>query len=181
MLLELFNSNGRCFELGRAGLGIDGIDREVVGRHLIVEMKRQKSKPGPEPGVEANGRYHRAAARADANSLSFAKVVERSIFGREIERFVAAQRRSIASGLHSGVVGIEAAAGGEADRILLVQLIYRRFKFRRAERCAGAEHWSLPQAAVEIQFARMGFVVAWPLDAAELFEARVTHARVHGT
>ncbi len=37
-LLELVNPDGRCFELGRAGLRIDGIDREIVGRHLIVKM-----------------------------------------------------------------------------------------------------------------------------------------------
>ncbi len=39
-LLELIDPDGRCLELGRAGLGICGIDREIVGCHLIVKMER---------------------------------------------------------------------------------------------------------------------------------------------
>ena len=38
VLLDLFDPYGGCFELGRAGLGIDGIDRQIVGGDLIVEM-----------------------------------------------------------------------------------------------------------------------------------------------
>src|SRR5579864_4877166 len=158
--LELINPDSRCFELGRPGLGIDGIDREVVGCHLIVEMKRQKSKTWPQPWVKSNRSHDRATARTDTHSLAFAKVVAGSIFGRKIESFVAAQWRRVARGLHSGVVRVEATACREPDRVLLVQLIHRRLEFHGAERRARPKHWSLPQAAMEKHLPRMRFVVA---------------------
>ena len=37
-LLEFFDPDRRGFELRGSGLGIDRIDRQVVGRYLIVEM-----------------------------------------------------------------------------------------------------------------------------------------------
>lgn len=39
-LLKLVNPDGRCLKLGGSRFGIDGIDREIVCRHLIVKMKR---------------------------------------------------------------------------------------------------------------------------------------------
>src|SRR5215470_20290213 len=47
------------------------------------------------------------------------------------------------------------------------------------ERCTRADQRLVPQAAVQIHLSRMRFVIAWPLDSAELFEPPVAHTRVH--
>src|SRR5262249_59842842 len=84
------------------------------------------------------------------------------------------------TGLDAGVEGIETAASGQADGVLLVKLIDSRFKFNQAERRARADQRIVPEPSVEEHFTRMRFVVAWPLNSAELLQALVAHASVHG-
>jgi hypothetical protein len=61
-----------------------------------------------------------------------------------------------------------------------VEPVDRRLEFHDAEWRARADQGFLPQAAMQIHFTRMRFVVAGPLNAAHLFQATVTHAAVHG-
>src|SRR5581483_8162082 len=90
-LLKFFNPDRRRFEFGGAGLGIDGINSKIVGRHLIVKMQRKKGKSRAQTCIEADRSDNGAASRADADFFPFAHIVAGAVFGGEIESLPAAQ------------------------------------------------------------------------------------------
>src|SRR5579884_423663 len=180
-LLKLFNPDRRRFEFGGSGLGIDGVNRKIVGRHLIVKMQRKKGKSRAQTCIEVDRSDNGAASRTDADFFPFAHIVAGTVFGGEIESLPAAQRGGIPAALYTGVVRIEATAGRQANWEFRVKLIHGRFKFNGIEGRARADQRFLPEPAVKVHFPRVRLIVAGPLNAAELFEARVAHAGVHGT
>ncbi len=56
------DANGGGLEFRGSGLGVDGIDGEIVGGHLLVKMDGQEGQPGAQTGVDANWSHHRSAA-----------------------------------------------------------------------------------------------------------------------
>src|SRR5437773_10567616 len=144
-------------------------------------MYSQKGEARTQPGIEANGSDYGAATRSDAHVFPFVEPVTRPIFRGKIERLVAAEGGTVALGLHAGVVGIEAAPGGQTDGIVIVKLVDGRFELDCAEWRVRTDERSLPEAAVQIHLARMRLVVAGPLDTTELLQTAVAHTRVHRT
>src|SRR5580704_18302214 len=107
-------------------------------------MHGQKGEARTQPGIEANGSNYGAAARTDAHVLPFAEPVTRAIFWGKIERLTAAERGTVALGLNAGVVGIEAAPGGQTDGIVFVELVHGRLELDCAEWCTRTDERSLP-------------------------------------
>ena len=80
---------------------------------------------------------------------------------------------SEATRLDARVVSVEATAGGEADREVVVQRIDRWRPLHHRERCGGTLHGVVPKPCVEERRAWMLVVGTRPLDAPELLEASV--------
>src|SRR5207249_11525563 len=100
--------------------------------------------------------------------------------GRGKEQGLAlAQGRGVLARLNTCVEGVKAASGGEPDRELVGQLVDRRLELDGAERCERPFHRVLPEPAVEELRAWIGLVRTRPLDAAQLVEPPVRHARMH--
>ncbi len=102
----------------------------------------------------------------------------RGVGARQLELLAAAQGRRVAAGLHAGVERVEAAAGRQAQRELRRQRLGRRLVVDGVEHGLRALDRVLPQAPVEERRLELVLGVARPLDAAELLEALVAHARV---
>src|SRR5947207_110748 len=127
VILTFFDADGSRFELRGSRLRIGGVDSELVGGYLVVVMDRHEGQAGPQTGIEPHGSEHRAAPRADAHSVPLAESIARGVFRREINRLAAAQRRTVTRGLYAGIVGIEASPGGQANGIVFVEPVNRRF------------------------------------------------------
>src|SRR6185437_16657209 len=101
------------------------------------------------------------------------------VLGGELERLAAVERRAVEVRLHAGVVGLEPAAGGQADGELGVERLDRRVVLHDGERGGWALERLGPESAVQERRAGMVLRGARPLDAAELLEPLEGHPRVH--
>ena len=89
------------------------------------------------------------------------------------------QRARELLGLDARVVRLEPATRGETDRELGVGCLKRRAVMHRHERREHALDRIGPETLVQTRRASVALLGARPLDATELLEARVRHARVH--
>src|SRR5262249_56464442 len=110
--------------------------------------------------VAADGHLDGAAARPHADHLALAKAIAIGVFRRDVEALAAAERRAIAGGLHAGVVLLEPAPCGQAQRKLGVEAIDRRIVLHRDERHARTANRPLPQPAVQEHLPRLLLAVA---------------------
>ena len=101
-----------------------------------------------------------------------------AVLGGEVERLAPAQRRGVAAALDAGVVRVEPAARGQADRELVGQLVDRQLVHDDVEGRQRAGDRLVPQPAVQELLAGMLLVPAGPLQA-DLVQPPVAHARVH--
>ena len=107
----------RGFELGGAGFGsVASIVRRFVAtsslkceRHEDQARAQAVDRCGPAPTTDPRRERH-------AYAVALANAVARGIFGRDVERLAAPQRRRIAAALHAGVERIETPAGRQAQR-----------------------------------------------------------------
>ena len=134
-------------------------------------------RPGPERRVDPDRRLHLAAPRDHADALALGQAEPLGVLRADVERLAAPQRRRVAARLDAGVVRVEAAAGRQPDREVVVELVDRRVVVDRDERHAIARDRVLPEPAVEEQLARVVLVVARPLEPAELLEPLVATSR----
>src|SRR5499427_1594678 len=116
--LQPLDPDRRGLELGRAGLGIGRVDREQIRGHVVGEVQGHEREPRAQALVEADGHLDRAPARPHADHFAVAEPVAIGVLGREIEAFAPTEWRVIAGGLHTRVVLLEAASGGQAQRKL---------------------------------------------------------------
>ena len=138
------------------------------------------ARPGRRQRVVAHGRLDRAAARDDARARAVGDAVALAVGGCEQDRLAAdVERRLVAAALHAGVVRLEPPPGREAQREVVVEQVDGRRVLDDLERRALLDD-VVPQPAVDEELAGVVLVAARPLDAAELREPRVAHARVHG-
>ena len=144
--LELLDPDRRRLELGRAGLRVGRVDRQQVRRDVVLEVERHERQPGPQRLVDPDRRLDLAAPRDDPDALALGQAVGRGVLGRDVERLAAPQRRGVAGGLDAGVVRVEAAAGRQADREVVVELVDRRVVVDRHERHAVARAPGPPRA-----------------------------------
>src|SRR5262249_40351305 len=122
---QLLDADRRGLELGRARLGIGGVDRQQIGRHVVGEVQGHEREPRAQALVAAEGPLAGAPARPHADHLALAKAIAIGVFRRDVEALAAAERRAIAGGLHAGVVLLEPAPCGQAQRKLGVEAIDR--------------------------------------------------------
>src|ERR1041384_4165734 len=142
-------------------------------------MQGHESQARAQSGVEPHRCDYRAATRTHTHFFAFAQVVLPRIFRRQIDRFATAQRRSIHTALDACVVGVETAARGKANGILLIELIDGRLLLYTVERSERSDQRLVPEPSVKKHFPGMRLVIAGPLYAAELFQSLITHARIH--
>src|SRR5215469_18129736 len=64
--LALFDADGCGFELRCARFRVDGIDRKIVSRHLIVEVGGEKRETRSQPWIKADRRDDRTPAGTDS-------------------------------------------------------------------------------------------------------------------
>src|ERR1044071_137360 len=109
------------------------------------------------------GRHDTAAPRAHRDPIPLREAESFRVFGRDVERLAASQRRRIAAALHAGVIRVEPAARGELERVLGVGTLERRVVLHDGKRSGGTFARLLPQATVQEQLTGMLLVVAGPL------------------
>src|SRR5215472_14613047 len=103
-ILQIFlDSHGRGLELRCSGLGINGVDRQLIRGDFFVKMHGKKSKARAQSWIKTNWRKNRPAARTDAHFFSLSNAETRAVLRRKINRGRTAQRRRIALALRSGV------------------------------------------------------------------------------
>src|SRR5580765_1205112 len=173
------DADRRGLELGGAGLGIGGVDREHIRGHVVGEVHGHEREPRAQALVATNRHLDGTAARPHADDFAFAQAVAVRVLRRDVETFAPAERLAIPAALDTGVVLVETAPGGEPQRKLGVELVDRRIVLDGDEGDPRPAHRAFPQTAVQEQLARMLLVVARPLQAAVLLQARVAHSRVH--
>ena len=139
--------HGRRFELGGSGFWIGCVDRQHVGRDVIVEVRRHEDQACAQAVVDPDRRRNRPAPRAHAYALALANAVACGIFGRNVETLAAPQRRRIAAALHAGIERIQAPAGRQAQRKLVVERFDRRVVVDRRKRRARLPESGLPTVA----------------------------------
>ncbi len=131
---DLVHPDRRRLELGRAADRIGGVDREHVRVDLVGEVERHEAEAGPQRAVDVHRRLDRSAARRDAHDLALLDQQPVGVLRRQVERLAAVQRRVVAVRLGAGVVRLEPAAGGEAQRVLGVERLVRRLVLDDRER-----------------------------------------------
>src|SRR6185369_7889160 len=175
---QLVDPDRSRLELGRAGLGVDRVDRQEVRRDVVLEVEGHEREARPERLVDPDRRLDLAAARRDTDELAVGEAQPRRVLRRDVERLAASQRRRVAAGLDAGVVRVEAAAGRQADREVVIELVDRRVVLDREERRPVARYRIFPEPAVEEELTGVVLVVARPLEPAQLLEPPVGHPGV---
>ena len=137
-----FDADGGGLELGRARLGVGGVDGQQVGGHVILEVEGHEGQPGPQRGIGAHADLDLSAPRHDADTLTFGEAQPRHVLGRHVEALAAPQRRGVAGRLDAGVVGVEATPGGQADGVVLAEAVDGRVVLDRHEGHPIAGHGS---------------------------------------
>ena len=73
--VELLDADRRRLELGRAGLRIGRVDRQEVGRDVVLEVERHERQARPQALVDPDRRLDLAPARDDADALALGQAV----------------------------------------------------------------------------------------------------------
>src|ERR1043165_9813359 len=107
---RLFDADGGGFEFRGARLRVGGVNGQFVGGNLIVEMNVHEGEAGTQPGIESHGSDNGATTGGDTNLFPFVETVARAVLRAQIESLGAAKRRTVVSGLHAGIVGVEPAS-----------------------------------------------------------------------
>src|SRR5579872_5199862 len=90
MAVELLDADGGRLELGGPGLRVVGLDRQPIRVHLVREVQRHEREAGPQAGIVADGRLHRAAPREDPHDLALRHAVAGAVLGREVHSLAVA-------------------------------------------------------------------------------------------
>ena len=119
--------------------GVGGVDGQQVGRDVVLEVQRheRQARAAATSSIRI-GHLDLAAPRDDAHELALGEPEAPASSGEMSSDLAAAQRRRVAAGLDAGVVRVEPAAGGQADREVVVELVDRRVVLDRDERRRGA-------------------------------------------
>ena len=148
-LADLLHPDGRRLELRRAGLRVGRVDREHVDVDVVGEVHRHEGEARTQARIEAHRRLDGAAPRGDPDDLAGLDAEALGVLRAQVERLAAAQRRAVEARLHAGVVGVQAPAGGQPDREVVVELVDRRGPRRDRERRERAADGLVPQAPVQ--------------------------------
>src|SRR5207253_5464470 len=143
-------------------------------------MEGHEREPRPKRLIDPDRDLDLTPSRDHADPLAIVELEQLGVLRGYVERLPATEWRRVARRLDAGVVRVEAATGREADREVVRQLVDGRVVVDRRERRRRSGNGVLPEPAVEEQLAGMVFVVARPLDPAELLEPRVAHSGVDG-
>ncbi len=142
-------------------------------------MQRHENYASAQTAVDVDRRLERPAARRHTDRVTGIDAETRGVLGGHVERLAAVQRREIAAALHARVERLQPAAGGENERVLVVRLLDRTFVMDDGERreAAALGRIVVPEPRVEELRSRVLLVGTRPLNAVELFETLVGHAR----
>ena len=89
---EPLDPDRRGLELGRAGLGIRGIDRQQVGGHVVLEMERHEGEPRPQRGIDPRRDVDLSPPRDDAHPLAIGDAQRMGVLRGDVQALTPPQR-----------------------------------------------------------------------------------------
>src|SRR6476620_8464539 len=78
---QLLDPDRRGLELGCARLWVGRVDRQQVGRDVVLEMERHEGKAWSERCVDPDRRCHAPAARDDTYAFTFGQAIGLGVLG----------------------------------------------------------------------------------------------------
>ncbi len=171
MAIDALDPNGRRLELGGARLRIGRIDRQDVGRDVVLKMEGHEGQARPQCRIEAHRHLDAATPRDRPYLLAVFNAQSPPVVRMDVERLAASQGRGIAAGLDSGIKGIQSPSGCQADRELIGEALDRRLVLGHVERRQRTLHRVGPEPPMQERAAGMILGRAGPVQAVELFEA----------
>jgi len=76
-----------------SGLGVHGVNRQIIRRYLLVKMDGEKRQSRPQSRIEPHWRNHGSAPRTHAYFFALTDLVALAILWRKINRRPPTERR----------------------------------------------------------------------------------------